>query len=208
MTASAHGPYIVPKNIKFKPKQKDIIWQTVEYADWSIKRFLQLASKEKWFANTIFVFIADHGYDVGRQAYDMHLSNNHVPLIIYAPDLIKEPKKFDNPGGQIDVFPTIMGLLNIPYVNKTMGIDLIKEKRPYIYFNADDKIGCVNDQFFYIYRTNGIESLYKYRNFDAKDYISQFKSKADSMKRYTFSMLQASQVLILNNKTGYTEVTK
>ncbi len=202
MTASDHGPYIIPDGIDFKPKHTDIHDGIVEYADWSIRHFMELASRQTWFDNTIFVFLADHGGVVGSNVYEMPVSYNHTPMIVYAPKLLKETGVILNPGGQIDVFPTIMGLLGYPYVNNTAGIDLLNETRPFMYFSADDKIGCINGNYFYVYRTDGKESLYKYKNQDTHNYLTQYKTIADSMKTYSFSMLQTSQWMISNRKTG------
>lgn len=201
MTASDHGPYIIPDNIPFKPKQNDMRQGIVEYADWAINQFITEVSNQKWFDNTIFVFLADHGSVIGSNIYDMPLTYNHIPLIIYAPKLIKESKSIDEFGGQIDVYPTLMGLLGYSYVNNTAGIDLLNEKRPYMYFSADDKIGCVNDSLFYIYRTNGKESLFKYKKEETKDFITDYKHIAIEMKNYAFANFQASQWMISNKKT-------
>ena len=202
MTASDHGPYIIPEDIDFKPKNKNIHEGIVEYADWAIRHFMDIASRQTWFDNTIFVFLADHGGVVGTNVYDMPISYNHIPLIVYAPKLLKITQAIQNFGGQIDVYPTIMGLLGYKYVNNTPGVDLLKEYRPFMFFSADDKIGCTNQEFFYVYRTNGNESLYKYKNQDTHDYLPQHKAIADSMKTYSFSMLQASQWMKNNKKTG------
>jgi phosphoglycerol transferase MdoB-like AlkP superfamily enzyme len=203
MTSSNHGPYIIPKNINFKPHSKELIFQTIEYSDWSLRHFLKFASKETWFDSTIFVFIADHGQVVGESKYDMPLTYHHTPLIIYS-KLFAENKVFTDIGGQIDVFPTVMGLLNINYSNNTMGIDLVNEKRKYIYFSSDDLVGCLDNNYFYLYRQTGSESLYMYRKNDPCNYINDFRSIADSMKSYTFSMLQTTQWMIINKKAGYT----
>ena len=201
MTASDHGPYIIPDNIPFKPKQNDMRQGIVEYADWAISQFITDVSNQKWFDNTIFVFLADHGSVIGSNIYDMPLTYNHIPLIVYAPKLIKEAKAIDEFGGKIDVYPTIMGLLGYSYVNNTAGIDLLNEKRPYMYFSADDKIGCVNDSLFYIYRTNGKESLFNYKKEETKDYIADYKHIAVEMRNYAFANFQASQWMISNKKT-------
>ncbi|MCX8011353.1 MAG: hypothetical protein N3A61_09385, partial [Ignavibacteria bacterium] len=129
------------------------------------------------------------------------LSYNHTPFIIFSPKYL-QTKSFKKFGGQIDVFPTLMSILNISYINNTMGIDLITETRPFIYFSADDKIGCINDEFFFIYETNGSEALYKYKQNDITNYRNQYKNLVDEMKKYTFSMLQTTQWLIKNKKTG------
>lgn len=130
MTASDHGPYYIPEY--FEPKNKAIKNQIVEYADWSLSQFMKSARKQDWFKNTIFIFVADHGAAMSTP-YDISLDYHHTPLIFHAPYRIKHPKQYDNLGGQIDLFPTLMGLLNLPYTNNTLGIDLLKETRPYIF---------------------------------------------------------------------------
>ncbi len=202
MTASDHGPLIIPEDVPFHPRSNDMQHQIVEYADWSIEKFIKLASLQEWFRNTIFVFVADHGSVTENNIYDMPLSYHHTPLIIYAPYLLTSAEHFSSLGGQIDIFPTVMGLLNIEYINNTMGVDLLREQRPCIYFCADSKIGCLDQEYFYVFRDNGIESLYKYRDSDVANYFDKNKSKADSLKTYAFSMMQTAQWLISNNKTG------
>jgi phosphoglycerol transferase MdoB-like AlkP superfamily enzyme len=201
MTASDHAPYIIPDDISFSPRNGGIKQKIIEYADWSIGYFIESAKRQEWFENTLFVMVADHGSLV-NSVYDMPLTYHHTPLIMYAPEMIGEPKFVDGFGGQIDIFPTIMGLLNISYVNNTMGIDLLKEHRPYIYFSADDKIGCLNDEFFYVIRTEGGESFYRYRNRDTKNYLELYPDTADSMKEYVYSMLQVSQWMVSNRMVG------
>ena len=140
MTASDHGPYYLPDY--YKPRNKDIKDQMVEYADWSLRKLISpwLLQKE-WFSNTIFVFIADHGSPINA-VYDIPLDYHHTPLVFYAPGIITEPVTFDCIGGQIDVFPTIMGILNQPYINNTLGIDLLS-KSPAVYLLSIMKINSV-----------------------------------------------------------------
>ncbi|NIS37814.1 sulfatase-like hydrolase/transferase, partial [Candidatus Saccharibacteria bacterium] len=52
---------MIPNDIPFRPDSEEIKKQIVEYADWSIGRFMELARKQPWYDNTIFVFLADHG---------------------------------------------------------------------------------------------------------------------------------------------------
>ncbi len=127
MTASDHGPYFIPEY--FTPKAGDIKQQIVEYADWSLQQLIERSSQKAWFDNTIFVFIADHGASMNAN-YDIALNYHHTPLIIYAPKLIPQKQLVSKIGGQIDFFPSIMGLIKQPYINNTLGIDLLKEERP------------------------------------------------------------------------------
>ena len=187
MTASDHGPYIIPEY--FKPKNNDIKKQIVEYADWSLKKFIKLAEKTPWFDNTIFVFIADHGAAINVK-YTMPLNYHHSPLIFFAPKILNN-KIINDIGGQIDVYPTIMGLLNIEYINNTFGIDLLKEKRKYIYFCADDKFGVLDSTFYFI-ETDNNKFLYKYRQKDLTNYIDSFPDKAKEMEIFAKSNIQAA----------------
>lgn len=197
LTASDHGPYIIPDY--YKPKPNEITKQIVEYADWSIGKFISTAKMKNWFENTIFVFIADHGAAISP-VYEMPINYHHSPLIFYAPKIFKEPKVYNQIGGQIDIFPTIMGLLNYPYMNNTFGADLLKERRPYIYFSADDKYGVLSDSLFLIVNSQGRESLFKYRINDVKNYITEYQRIANEMKEYAVSNMQAAQYVLKNNK--------
>lgn len=197
MTASDHGPYYVPEY--FKPKNKDIKKQVVEYADYSLKKFISNCLKQKWFKNTIFVFIADHGAPMDA-IYDMPLSYNHTPMIFYAPYIFKENKSLCKMAGQIDVYPTIMGLLKLPYINNTLGIDLFKEKRPYIFFNADDKYGVIDNEWFLIVKIDKSKGLYHYRSGDTHNYSNQRPDIVEKMDIYAKSNLQSYQYILKTKK--------
>ena len=67
LTVSNHPPYIIPPD--FHPKSKQIEDQIVEYADWSIGKFMAEARKQPWFAHTLFVFVGDHGKRIRASAY-------------------------------------------------------------------------------------------------------------------------------------------
>lgn len=199
MTGSNHNPIIIPDWVKMKFNSTTDAYRIVEYADWSIGQFIKNASKQSWYNNTIFVFVSDHGANY-QHTYDMPLAFHWTPLILFAPGLALEPKQYDCLAGQMDIFPTLMGLMNLPYVNNTMGIDLLKEKRPFIYFTADDKIGCLDRDFYFIHRVNSHETLYLYENLSTENLIEKHKAMADSMRTYAFSMLQATQWIVEREK--------
>ena len=198
MTTSDHGPYYVPDY--FKPHSSDIRHQIVEYADWSLQRFIALASKEDWFNDTIFVFIADHGSPLSAP-YDISLDYHHTPLIFYAPKILPEPRTYRCIGGQIDVFPTIMGLIRQPYINNTLGIDLLKEERPFIFINDDDKIGVLNDSLFLILKDEERTKLYKYKNNGTHDYSDVYPEIMLQMQEYVKANMQVLQYMLLNERT-------
>jgi len=192
MTGSDHGPYVIPEY--FKPKHEKKVFGIVEYVDWSVRQFLQKAAKEPWFGNTIFIFVADHGASVVKR-YDLPLSYLHTPLIMYAPKILGLPHTITSLGSQLDIFPTVMGLLQLDYVNNTLGIDLLRESRPYAISYADDKYAVLNSEYIYVSRENGVNSLYRYRTNDLKNYLDEKPDMATEMKIYGESMFQTAQWL-------------
>ncbi len=195
LTASNHPPVVIPESIDFSSGEADIDLVSVQYADWSIGQFLKNVQNEKWFDSTIFIFLADHGRFVARFDYDFPIAYHHIPLIIYAPKILEGNKKISQPGEQIDVLATLMGILKLDYTNRSLGVDIINEKRDFVFFNEDNNIGCLNDSLFYIQRECGFNSLYFYKKEDLRNYIEKFPDLAAQMKNYAESMFQAAQFL-------------
>lgn len=202
MTASDHMPYHVPDIDGVNFGTDDIKNRVVRYADWSIRHFIEQASKRKWFTNTVFVFVADHGVSFGPGDYDPPLCVNHIPLIFWDNNHMVKQQSILAPACQIDAFPTALGLLNISYTNHTLGVDLLNEGRRFAYFCADDKVGCVSDSLLYIYRLEGPESLHFYKKKSLDNVISTHSKEAALMKDYAFAMMQTSQWMI---KEGITK---
>lgn len=198
MTTSDHGPFYIPDY--FQPKNKDVRDQIVEYADWSISKFISLSQTKEWFKNTIFVFVADHGSAMNAK-YDIALNYHHSPFIIYAPHIITKPKDFQSIGGQIDIFPTLMGILKLNYINTTLGVDLINEQRPYTIINDDDKFGVLDEDFLLIVKDGEQSKLYNYPAKDLTDYSQKMKEKTIEMETYAKTNLQVFQNIIKENNT-------
>ena len=195
LTISTHEPPMLPKKTIFKPQSNIPFEQVYEYADWALGNFMKRCSKELWYNNTIFVFVADHGCNM-QSPYEIPLSYHHSPFIIHAPQLIKEPKQIDALAMQPDVFPTLMNLLKIPYTNNTMGIDLFKEQRPFVFFCKDYLAGCLDKKHLLIVQKFGEESLYEYSANNTENIAEKDRSMVDSMKTYTYSMFQTAQWML------------
>jgi phosphoglycerol transferase MdoB-like AlkP superfamily enzyme len=201
LTSSNHGPIVIPPWAGKRFSGATPEQQILQYSDWALSKFISDCSREAWFGNTIFALVADHGGSIDPIC-DLPLSLNHTPFIIFAPGIIKKPQFVKTPGCQIDAGPTILGLLDVPYVNNTLGVDLIKQPRPFAYFCADDKVGVINDEYYLVMRENGPSSLYQYRTKDVSDHFAENQALADSMRDYAYSMMQAAQWMIENRKTG------
>lgn len=200
LTISNHPEYYVPK--EFMHISKIDSERAVYFADHSIKQFLENAAKEDWFNNTVFLFVGDHGRLEGGQQYEIPLSLNHVPMLIYSPLFEDKAQTMSELGTQADIFPTIMGLLNIEYENNTLGIDLFKEKRPYAVFSTDDKLGCINEEYLYCYNTiSRLEYLYDYKKSDSKNIASEKVLAFDSIRNYASATVKVTNYLLNNDLT-------
>jgi len=192
LTGSNHGPYEVPAGINFTPHSSDIISKVIEYADWSIGKFLDECKSQPWFDSTLFLFMGDHGALV--RGWDSYITYHRVPLIIYGPKLI-EPRESEALGGQVDIFPTVMGLLNYSYTNNSFGIDLNREHRDMIYFSFDDEYGAFSIKDFYVYR-KGNSSRFAIDPITNQCATVEPDSRSDSMLNFSRAVLQTQQWLL------------
>lgn len=199
MTASDHGPFYIPDY--FEPRNTEIKYQITEYADWSLRRFVEMAQERPWFDNTLFVFIADHGAVLDTD-YSIPLSYFHSPLVFYKKDI--QAVADESVASQMDIFPTVMGILGKSYINNSFGIDLLKEERPYVYFMGDDKYGVLNHEWLLINKPAEEQTgLYKYLEKDKKNYIADFPEVAEAMRKYGESAWQVSEYQLDKKKTKF-----
>lgn len=207
MTVSNHPPFVVPQ--RFDNSGNNDQEKIIAFADTSLKEFMEEAEKQKWYKNTIFILLGDHGHVLGKQIYEMPLTYNHIPFIIYSPLFEDAPKLFTQPAGQIDIFPTVMGMLNQSYINNSLGIDLFREHRPYTVFVSDNHLGCIDEKYLYIYDpTEKTDRLYEYKTKNPDNLRDIYTAKADSMKHYSVSTITTADYLVKSKKTGPTELTR
>jgi len=196
LSISNHPPYVIPDY--FKPHSEKPEDQIVEYADWSIRQFMTEAEKQPWFDNTIFVLLGDHGKLVGSPGSEIPQSYNHIPLMIYGKDI--QPEIKDNFGGQVDVAPTLLGLLNISYTQNNLGIDLLKEQRPCMFYTADNLIAARDTTHLYIYSPDNKQE-FRYEQTGSTLHVAEDNEAFQRLKNYCFSMLQSTEYLVKEHKT-------
>ncbi|MFM2326535.1 MAG: hypothetical protein RIR31_737, partial [Bacteroidota bacterium] len=124
MTVSNHRPYTFPDGRIDIPSASQSIAGGVKYTDYAINKFLTDARQKPWFNNTVFVIVADHcSKSAGKT--DLPVNRYHIPCFIYAPALIK-PSIEQRLTSQIDLVPTVLGILNLNYNSRFLGYDLFK----------------------------------------------------------------------------------
>ncbi|MGF1547445.1 MAG: LTA synthase family protein [Thiotrichales bacterium] len=124
MTTSNHRPYTYPAGrIDIPPGTGRE--GAVKYTDFALGQFIAAAREKPWFAQTVFVIVADHtAGSAGKE--DLPIANYHIPLLIHAPALL-QPREVDQVASQIDLAPTLLGLLNFDYGSTFFGRDVLRD---------------------------------------------------------------------------------
>ena len=126
-TASSHHPYEIPEKYKdVYPEEGIIMHKCIRYTDMAIGKFFETASKQQWFNNTIFVMTSDHTNMSDHDYYQTDLGGFCSPIIIYEPGNPDcQPEMQDKIAQQIDILPTVMGMLHYPKPYFGFGIDVL-----------------------------------------------------------------------------------
>jgi len=123
MTTSNHKPYTFPAGIPGVPEKGGGREAGVRYADYAIGAFFEMAKSRPWFDDTLFIIVADHGARVyGRE--DVPVSTYEIPLLIYSPRHV-QPTHVATLTSQIDVAPTVIGMLDLDYDSIFFGADVL-----------------------------------------------------------------------------------
>lgn len=183
-------------------------FNSFRYFDYCIRRFIEAARQEKYFHNTIFVFVGDHGVAGNADAIyppvwtEQRLTDEHVPLLFYAPDLLT-PQRRTEVVSQIDVLPTIAGMLHQSYVNTALGRDLLDpaKRNNYAFItNTADVIGMVTDDFYYSRNINSGEEQLSSMRATASPYSpAQKDSVRKRLAVFTNAYFETAKYLLMNN---------
>lgn len=168
-TVSSHHPYKIPKEFENKFEGGSLsVHKTIQYTDYSLKKFFETASKMDWYKHTLFVITADHASaEIAYPEYNTAWGYFSIPVFFYQPE--KNWGEFKPEIiQQIDIMPTILGYLHYdkPYI--AFGRDIFKENEEPFAFNYINQVY----QFF--------QSNYLLQ-FDGKKSIGLYDFKSDRL---------------------------
>ncbi|MDD6135243.1 MAG: sulfatase-like hydrolase/transferase [Selenomonadaceae bacterium] len=168
LTTSNHRPFKFPKGRIDAPQ--GVRSSVVRYTDWAIKDFLDKAAKKPWFDNTVFVIVADHQALAAGKA-DLPVNRYHIPCLIYAPKLIKAGQ-CNRLMSQIDVGPTLLGLLGMSYTSRFFGHDVfnVPESADRAFISTYQLLGLVKDDQLTILSPNQGVKSYRINDWSKADY--------------------------------------
>lgn len=218
-TAGFHRPWTIPDDnagFALRDPGPDVIrrygfenaaeYNSLRFSDHALGEFFRLARQQPWFKNTIFAVMGDHGLNnvpgnmpPGYTA--CRLQGSHIPLLLYAPDLIR-PGVAPFPCGQPDVYPTLAALAGIPFRNHTLGRNLLDpataaDARQFIAGENEHSWRLVEDG--YCYQKEETEALYNLNSPELKNVLEEEPERADRMRRDAAAFFHTSKYLLFNN---------
>ena len=225
-TAGYHRPYTIPQdnagfvvNTKVTHEQvhkRSFVgvdeYNSLRLSDHFLHEFFKLAEKSDYYKNTLFVIFGDHGLaapeseNMPRGYVEWNLINHQVPLILAGP-VIKEPRVVTETASQVDILPTVMGILGRGYFTRAIGRDMLHghpEQGAFIYAWAQEPhpIGFVQGEYYYqTLGVGGKDGLYKYgaKDFN-KDLSKEQPARYKHMKDMALGLYETSKYLLYNNQ--------
>ncbi|MEO6915181.1 MAG: sulfatase-like hydrolase/transferase [Chitinophagaceae bacterium] len=197
MTVSNHRPFTYPDGRIDIPSSSQSREGAVKYTDYSIGKFISEAAAQPWFNNTIFVIVADHCAG-SAGSVQLPVTGYHIPMLIYAPGIM-EPGDHAALTSQIDIAPTILGLLKFNYLSKFFGRDVlapgVTEERAFI--STYQGLGFLKDQQLVIQSPVRKVKAYlpNYKTGEATE-----TTLSDSLSREAISYYQCASWLLKNKR--------
>ena len=144
MSTSNHRPYLFPKGIPGVKAEGGGREAGVRYADYAIGKFFDQLQKKPWYKDTILVIAGDHGARVYGRA-QIPVSNYTIPFIVHSP--VITPQRVDILSSQVDIGPTVLGLLHLNYESWLPGRDILRmgPNDGYAIFNHNRNIAMMRD---------------------------------------------------------------
>lgn len=176
LTSSNQHPYLLPAMAVKFPIGTSKEEKAIRYADLAISEFMGKAAKKPWFNNTIFVFVSDTT-SMGPKQAGIDVADYRIPLIFYAPRHI-QPMRYRTELSQIDVLPTLLGLLRFDYNSTFYGMDALQPTYVSRYFiNNDYTLRYIKDEIETIMKPGKI--IFNYS--DTKKNITNNNYKAEAI---------------------------
>jgi phosphoglycerol transferase MdoB-like AlkP superfamily enzyme len=229
-TADNHRPYTIPDEDLSTFKKESFPTDTLKkygfesdkelnafrYADYCFQQFIEAAKTKKYFNNTIFVFVGDHG--IAGYASDMFprawseqgLTSEHVPLLFYSPARL-QPKKINNIASQVDILPTVATMAGISFHNTSLGRNLLDTNTlnhpddtrncAFIIDHNVHTIGIVTSKSYCLRSLdNGKQQLVSIIDNKPVDTSPGQLEKTDSSRRLREAYFETARYMLFNNK--------
>ncbi|MFD1605143.1 LTA synthase family protein [Flavobacterium artemisiae] len=214
MTVSNHRPFTYPNNkidIPGNIKSRD---GGVKYTDYALSQFFKQAEKQPWYKNTVFVIVADHCASSAGKT-ELPLDKYRIPAFIYTPG--NQPEKCDKLMSQIDLMPTLFGLLHFDYESKFFGQDVLKpDYKPRALIATYQDLGLIKDNVLTIISPKQQIKQFALRHNEKAGIAPEFqihydeipmKSENKTLVNQTISYYQSASYLLKEKEYQFKDLT-
>lgn len=203
-TLSSHHPFFIPEH-----RKKDVLngpqplCASISYGDLSLRLFFEEAKKQPWYNNTLFVICSDHTPGTTTPFYNLRTQLYQIPIAFYHPGGKLPKEQQYKIVQQVDIYPTILDLLNIDEKYYSFGNS--------IYDSIDRfSISYLEGNYFYfqnnkmlVFSQNQARNLYDFTLKDNSlvDIISDKKQEVVAYERKVKAIIQRYNHDLIRNKT-------
>ena len=140
------------------------IYRTIQFTDYSLRKFFEKASSMPWFKNTLFVLTADHcSAQVNYDKYRTASGYFWIPFIFYHGGDNLHGMEVD-PAQQTDILPTVLNYLGYDKSYVSFGCDLFDPASEKLVFNyLDETYQLFLGDYLLLFNGDRSIALYKYK---------------------------------------------
>jgi len=200
---TSHHPFPVPEKYKTKfPEGTLPIHKSISYSDYSLQKFFETCSKQKWFDSTLFVITADHTGISEGDFYSNHVGNNAIPLLFYMHNSNLKGKN-ETTAQHADIMPTLLDYLKIQQNYFSFGENLLDSTAKHF------SICYSSNLYHFISSGNVLQfdgeksiALYNFANDSLlkTNLVEKEKTKKEEMEIELKAIIQQYNSSLINNK--------
>ncbi len=153
-TTSTHMPYDYTPTDNWHSTPDDAekkYTESIHYSDIHMGRFFEEAKKQAWYANTLFIVVADHSHNTIKQWDVCSAMHQHIPLLFLGGALKKEwdGKTWNKIVSQLDITSTILHQMKLPVTRYPWSRNMLNPYTPSsAYFVFFGGAGYINENGF------------------------------------------------------------
>ena len=154
-TLSSHSPYDQPMENVFDwgGNENDYI-NSAYYTDRCLGNYINEATKQPWFKNTLFIIVADHSHNSYRNWSFTTPAYHKIPMLFYG-EVIKEEfrgLKVNRLSNQMDLATTLLKQLGLDSAPFKWSRDLFNPYSPeFAYYSFEEGLGWITQNGHFVY---------------------------------------------------------
>ncbi len=203
-TLSSHHPYYIPPHMRKQViRGPQPICASINYGDYSLRKFFEAAKKQPWYQNTLFILLADHTPATDDKTYSERRMMYQIPIVFYHPRKLLPVKKEKKIFQQLDILPTVLDLLNIQTKFYAFGQSLYKKsEREAITYIEGTYYYFINRHMF-SFSDGKARNLYDIAvgNKFTTDSLSFYKAKSVQVENRIKAIIQRYNRDLVHNQT-------